>query len=61
MGIGVKPPMVSWGLLLNDATKIQIIALHPWVLFPSLFILITVIAYNFLGDGLRDMLDPFSR
>ena len=61
LGIGVKPPMVSWGLLLNDATKIQIIALHPWVLFPSLFILITVIAYNFLGDGLRDMLDPFSR
>ena len=61
LGIGVKPPMVSWGLLLNDATRIQIIALHPWVLFPGLFILLTVIAFNFVGDGMRDMLDPFTR
>ena len=61
LGIGVRPPMVSWGLLLNDAIKIQNIVLYPWTLFPGLFILITVIAYNFLGDGLRDMIDPFSR
>ena len=61
LGIGVRPPMVSWGLLLNDAIKIQNIVLYPWTLFPGLFILITVIAYNFLGDGLRDMVDPFSR
>jgi peptide/nickel transport system permease protein len=61
LGIGVKPPMVSWGLLLNDATRIQIIALHPWVLFPGLFILLTVITFNFVGDGMRDMLDPFTR
>lgn len=59
LGIGVRPPMVSWGLLLNDAIKIQIVALHPWMLFPALFIILTVIAYNFLGDGLRDMVDPF--
>lgn len=59
LGIGVRPPMVSWGLLLNDAIKIQIIALHPWMLFPAAFIILTVIAYNFLGDGLRDMVDPF--
>jgi peptide/nickel transport system permease protein len=61
LGIGVRPPMVSWGLLLNDAIRIQNIALYPWTLFPGLFILITVIAYNFLGDGLRDMVDPFAR
>ncbi len=61
LGIGVRPPMVSWGLLLNDAIKIQNIALYPWTLFPGLFILVTVIAYNFLGDGLRDMVDPFAR
>jgi peptide/nickel transport system permease protein len=61
LGIGVRPPMVSWGLLLSDALKIQIVALHPWVLFPSLFILVTVMAFNFFGDGLRDVIDPFSR
>lgn len=61
LGIGVRPPMISWGLLLNNATKIQNIALYPWLLFPGLFILVTVITYNFLGDGLRDMVDPFAR
>lgn len=61
LGIGVRPPMVSWGLLLNEAIKIQIIALHPWTLFPAAFIIVTVMAYNFLGDGLRDMVDPFGR
>lgn len=61
LGIGVRAPMVSWGLLLNDAFKIQMIALHPWLLFPAVFILLTVMTYNFLGDGLRDMVDPFSR
>jgi peptide/nickel transport system permease protein len=60
LGIGVRPPMVSWGLLLNDAINIQNIALYPWLLFPSIFILLTVITYNFLGDGLRDMVDPFA-
>ena len=61
LGIGVRPPMVSWGLLLNDAIKIQNIVLYPWTLFPGVFILVAVIAYNFLGDGLRDMVDPFAR
>ena len=60
LGIGVKPPMMSWGLLLSDAFRVQVIALHPWMLFPALFILVTVLAFNFLGDGLRDMADPFS-
>lgn len=60
LGIGVRPPMISWGLLLSDAFKVQVIALYPWMLFPALFILITVLAFNFLGDGLRDMVDPFA-
>lgn len=60
-GIGVRPPMVSRGLLLNDAIRIQNIVLYPWTLFPGVFILVTVIACNFLGDGLRDMVDPFAR
>lgn len=60
LGIGVRPPMMSWGLLLSDAFKVQVIALYPWMLFPAAFIFITVLAFNFLGDGLRDMVDPFS-
>jgi len=60
LGIGVRPPMMSWGLLLSDAFKVQVIALYPWMLFPALFILVTVLAFNFFGDGLRDMADPFS-
>lgn len=61
LGIGVRPPMVSWGLLLIDAIKIQNIVLYPWTLLPGIFIVVAVIAYNFLGDGLRDMVNPFSR
>lgn len=60
LGIGVRPPMMSWGLLLSDAFKVQVIALYPWMLFPAAFILVTVLAFNFLGDGLRDMVDPFA-
>jgi peptide/nickel transport system permease protein len=61
LGLGVRPPMVSWGLLLSEALKIQTISLYPWQLFPALFIWAAVMAFNFLGDGLRDMVDPFSR
>jgi peptide/nickel transport system permease protein len=61
LGLGVRPPMVSWGLLLSEALKIQIISLYPWTLFPSIFIWTAVMTFNFLGDGLRDMVDPFSR
>ena len=61
LGLGVRPPMVSWGLLLNEAIKIQIVSLYPWTLFPAIFIWTAVMAFNFLGDGLRDALDPFAR
>lgn len=61
LGLGIKPPMTSWGLLLNEAQSVQVILELPWLLFPSIFVVLTIISFNFLGDGLRDAADPFSR
>jgi peptide/nickel transport system permease protein len=60
LGLGMQPPAVSWGVLLQDAQNIVTIAHHPWQLIPCLFIIVTVLMYNFLGDGLRDAADPYS-
>jgi peptide/nickel transport system permease protein len=60
LGLGMQPPAVSWGVLLQDAQNIVTIAHHPWQLIPVLFIIVTVLMYNFLGDGLRDAADPYS-
>jgi len=60
LGLGIKLPMTSWGLLLSQANKIQILRLYPWMLIPGLFIIISVLCFNFVGDGLRDVIDPFS-
>lgn len=57
LGLGIQPPLVSWGVLLSDATRLETIDSYPWVLLPGLVILITVLAFNFLGDGLRDAYD----
>ncbi|MGQ9632526.1 MAG: ABC transporter permease [bacterium] len=59
LGIGLRPPVVSWGVLLKDAQNIKTISLHPWLLIPGLFVIVTVLAFNFLGDGLRDAADPY--
>jgi peptide/nickel transport system permease protein len=60
LGIGLKPPVVSWGVLLQDAQNIRVIATAPWLLiWPAGAVIITVLAYNFLGDGLRDAADPY--
>jgi peptide/nickel transport system permease protein len=59
LGLGLKPPVVSWGVMLNKAINIADIALMPWLLLPGLCIMITVLAFNFLGDGLRDAADPY--
>lgn len=59
LGIGIRPPAVSWGSLLKDAQNIRTIALHPWLLLPAIFVIITVLTFNFLGDGLRDAADPY--
>ena len=61
LGLGLQPPVVSWGVLLQDAQNVQAIAHHAWLLIPCLFVVVTVLMFNFLGDGLRDAADPYSR
>jgi peptide/nickel transport system permease protein len=58
LGLGITEPHTSWGNMLNRAMSISDMQLHPWILWPGIFICVTVAAFNFLGDGLRDMLDP---
>ena len=60
LGYGIREPMTSWGQLLNAATNISGIEQHPWLLIPGIFIVIAVLAFNFLGDALRDAVDPFT-
>jgi peptide/nickel transport system permease protein len=59
LGVGLRPPAVSWGVLLQDAQKINVIASYPWLLTPAFAVIIIVLAFNFLGDGLRDAADPY--
>lgn len=59
LGIGLRPPVVSLGVLLKDAQSVSAIALSPWLMIPGLFIIASVLAFNFLGDGLRDAADPY--
>ncbi|MBZ0302265.1 MAG: ABC transporter permease [Anaerolineae bacterium] len=61
LGLGLRQPAISWGVLLQEAQNIRTVALAPWLLLPGLAVVITVLAFNFLGDGLRDAADPFSR
>ena len=60
LGLGIQPPAVSWGTLLQDAQNFQAVARQPWLLIPCLFVVVTVLLYNFLGDGLRDAADPYA-
>jgi peptide/nickel transport system permease protein len=59
LGIGLRPPVVSLGVLLKDAQNVNAIALSPWLMIPGAFIIVIVLAFNFLGDGLRDAADPY--
>ena len=59
LGLGIRPPAVSWGALLKDAQHIRVVAQFPWLLIPGFFVIVTVLAFNFLGDGLRDAADPY--
>ena len=59
LGVGLRPPVVSWGVMLQDATAVQVVANYPWLLMPVIFIIATVLAFNFLGDGFRDAADPY--
>jgi len=59
LGFAVKPPLISWGLMLQDTGSFSVIGSYPWILSPVIFVLITVFAFNALGDGLRDAVDPY--
>lgn len=61
LGLGLRQPAISWGILLQEAQNIRTVALSPWLLLPGVAVVITVLAFNFLGDGLRDAADPFNR
>src|SRR3546814_4420278 len=61
LGIGLRPPVTSWGVVLNEAQDINVIAVYPWLLLPVIPLFLVVLAFNFLGDGLRDAADPYNR
>ena len=59
LGLGLRAPAVSWGVLLQQASNIQAVAITPWLLYPAIPVIVAVLAFNFLGDGLRDAADPY--
>ena len=60
LGIGLRAPVVSWGVLMQTAQNFQAVAMAPWLLLPGLFVLIAVLSFNLMGDGMRDAADPYS-
>jgi peptide/nickel transport system permease protein len=61
LGLGLRPPLISWGVLLQEAQNVRSVATAPWLLAPAVAVVLTVIALNFFGDGLRDAADPYDR
>ncbi len=59
LGLGMRPPAISWGVMLAEAQNLQSVALAPWLLIPALAVIVTVLALNLVGDGLRDAADPY--
>ncbi len=59
LGLGLRPPITSWGVLLNEAQNINVVALYPWLLFPVVPVILIILTFNFFGDGLRDAADPY--
>ncbi len=59
LGLGLRPPIVSWGVMLNEAQNINVVALYPWLMLPVLPVILVILAFNFVGDGLRDAADPY--
>jgi peptide/nickel transport system permease protein len=60
LGLGLRPPVTSWGVLLTEAQNIEAVALYPWLILPMLPVIVTVLGFNFFGDGLRDAADPYA-
>jgi len=61
LGLGLRPPAISWGVLLQQAQNVQTVAISPWLMLPAVPVTVAVMAFNFLGDGLRDAADPYGR
>lgn len=59
LGLGLRPPITSWGILLTEAKNVSVVALYPWLLFPMIPVILVILAFSFLGDGLRDAADPY--
>jgi peptide/nickel transport system permease protein len=59
LGLGLRPPAISWGVLLQQAQNVQALAISPWLLLPAVPVILVIIAFNFMGDGLRDAADPY--
>lgn len=60
LGLGIRPPLTSWGVLLKQAQNTQVLLLYPWLMIPGFFVAISILAFNFMGDGLRDAADPYT-
>jgi len=60
LGLGLQPPAISWGVLLQGAQQVNAVAQYPWLLTPAIFVIIAILAFNFVGDGLRDAADPYN-
>ncbi len=59
LGLGLRPPIISWGVMLQDCMNMTTVANYPWLMMPVVFIILLVLSFNFLGDGLRDAVDPY--
>ena len=59
LGIGLRPPVVSWGVLLREAQNVRVLSTSPWLFLPGLAVIIAVLSLNFMGDGIRDAADPY--
>lgn len=59
LGLGLRPPVISWGVLIQDAQNVRSVLMYPWLLIPGAFVVVTVLAFSFFGDGLRDAADPY--
>jgi peptide/nickel transport system permease protein len=59
LGLGLRPPITSWGVMLNESLNVNVVALYPWLLYPVVPVILIILAFNFLGDGLRDAADPY--
>jgi peptide/nickel transport system permease protein len=60
LGLGLRPPIISWGVMLNEAQNMNVVVLYPWLMLPVVPVILVILAFNFLGDGLRDAADPYN-